>query len=198
MSLLVLIGAQAVGKMTVGEALSQEIDGRLLFNHQTIDLFANFLGYDERTFALSDRTRKELFRAFVAKPEANLVETIIFTIMIDFSGEADRDFLTEISDIFLAAGQSVYFVELQADLETRLQRNQSDHRLQKKPSKRDRQASEQELRQSMSTYRLLSRPGELAKLFPQVATMVLDNTDLTAPVAAAKIRTYFELPKRKK
>ena len=45
MSLIVLMGPQAVGKMTVGRALEKKIDGKLLFNHQTIDLFANFLGY---------------------------------------------------------------------------------------------------------------------------------------------------------
>ena len=39
MSLIVLIGAQAVGKMTVGKALEKQLDAKLLFNHQTIDLF---------------------------------------------------------------------------------------------------------------------------------------------------------------
>ncbi len=61
MSLIVLIGAQAVGKMTVGKALEKQLDAKLLFNHQTIDLFANYLGYTERAFQLSDSVRKELF-----------------------------------------------------------------------------------------------------------------------------------------
>ena len=41
MSLIVLIGAQAVGKMTVGRELEKQLDGKLLYNHQTIDLFAD-------------------------------------------------------------------------------------------------------------------------------------------------------------
>ena len=61
MSLIVLIGAQAVGKMTVGKVLEKQLDAKLLFNHQTIDLFANYLGYTERAFQLSDSVRKELF-----------------------------------------------------------------------------------------------------------------------------------------
>ena len=61
MSLIVLIGAQAVGKMTVGKALEKQLDAKLLFNHQTIDLFTNYLGYTERAFQLSDSVRKELF-----------------------------------------------------------------------------------------------------------------------------------------
>ena len=63
MSLIVLIGAQAVGKMTVGKALEKQLDAKLLFNHQTIDLFANYLGYTERAFQLSDSVRKGLFQA---------------------------------------------------------------------------------------------------------------------------------------
>ncbi len=62
MSLIVLIGAQAAGKMTVGKELEKRLDAKLLFNHQTIDLFANFLGYSPAAFALSNQTRIELFR----------------------------------------------------------------------------------------------------------------------------------------
>ena len=54
MSLIVLIGAQAAGKMTVGKELEKRLDANLLFNHQTIDLFANFLGYSPAAFALSN------------------------------------------------------------------------------------------------------------------------------------------------
>lgn len=61
--LVLLVGPQAVGKMTVGMELEERIDARLLFNHQTIDLFAHFLHYTE-TFRLSDTVRKELFSSF--------------------------------------------------------------------------------------------------------------------------------------
>lgn len=50
MALIVLIGSQAVGKMTVGKELEKQIDGKLLFNHQTLDLFADFLGYSKDAF----------------------------------------------------------------------------------------------------------------------------------------------------
>lgn len=193
MSLVVLIGAQAVGKMTVGEALAPALNGRLLFNHQTLDLFANYLGYDRRTFQLSDQTRKALFRAFVADPAANPVDTIIFTVMIDFNSQDDLDFLQEISEIFLTAAEPVYFVELQADLLVRLQRNRSEHRLAAKPSKRDLAASEQDLRESVTQYRLTSQPGELAHLFPEVNCLVLDNTGLAPTSAAQQICQYFSI-----
>lgn len=62
--LVLLVGPQAVGKMTVGMELEERIDARLLFNHQTIDLFAHFLHYTPETFRLSDTVRKELFSSF--------------------------------------------------------------------------------------------------------------------------------------
>ena len=89
MSLIVLIGAQAVGKMTVGKALEKQLDAKLLFNHQTIDLFANYLGYTERAFQLSDSVRKELFHAFVENPATNTTKNIIFTVVIAFDQEQD-------------------------------------------------------------------------------------------------------------
>jgi tRNA uridine 5-carbamoylmethylation protein Kti12 len=100
MSLIILIGAQAVGKMTVGKELEKQIDGKLLYNHQTIDLYANFLGYTQETFRLSDLTRRELFKSFVLNKNNNVTEAIIFTIMIGFSEAYDRQFLKEIAAIF--------------------------------------------------------------------------------------------------
>lgn len=44
MSLIVLIGAQAVGKMTVGKALEKQLDAKLLFNHQPLTYLQTILG----------------------------------------------------------------------------------------------------------------------------------------------------------
>ena len=143
MSLIVLIGAQAVGKMTVGKALEKQLDAKLLFNHQTIDLFANYLGYTERAFQLSDSVRKELFHAFVENPATNTTKNIIFTVVID--QEQDFQFLEEISEIFLSKHESVYFVELVSSTSIRLERNVHPERLEAKPSKRDVDFSRKEL-----------------------------------------------------
>lgn len=136
MSLIVLIGAQAVGKMTVGKELEKRLDAKLLFNHQTIDLFANFLGYSPAAFALSNQTRIELFKAFVHNEANNTTKSIIFTVLIDFDQSSDLAFLQEIAQIFTDARQEVYFIELVADIEERLQRNCHEDRLVAKPSKR--------------------------------------------------------------
>ncbi|WP_419465597.1 hypothetical protein [Bhargavaea massiliensis] len=66
MELILVTGPQAVGQMTVGREPEKHMDAQLLYNHQTIDLFARFLGYTKEAFRLSDETRKNLFRAVLS------------------------------------------------------------------------------------------------------------------------------------
>lgn len=187
MALIVLIGSQAVGKMTVGKELEKQIDGKLLFNHQTLDLFADFLGYSKDAFLLSDRTRKELFKAFVNNPETNTTKTIIFTVVIDFDSAYDIEFLQDISSIFLEANQKVYFVELVAALRERLKRNVHEERLKAKPSKRDTKFSRKELLTSTLKNRLESRENEVKKLFPAVKHLKINNTKLAPKEVCTQI-----------
>ncbi len=187
MALIVLIGSQAVGKMTVGKELEKQIDGKLLFNHQTLDLFADFLGYSKDAFLLSDRTRKELFKAFVNNPETNTTKIIIFTVVIDFDSAYDIEFLQDISSIFLEANQEVYFVELVAALRERLKRNVHEDRLKSKPSKRDTNFSRKELLTSTLKNRLESRENEVKKLFPAVKHLKINNTKLAPKEVCTQI-----------
>lgn len=187
MALIVLIGSQAVGKMTVGKELEKQIDGKLLFNHQTLDLFADFLGYSKDAFLLSDRTRKELFKAFVNSPETNTTKTIIFTVVIDFDSAYDIEFLQDISSIFLEANQEVYFVELVAALRERLKRNVHEERLKAKPSKRDTKFSRKEILTSARKKRLESRENEVKKLFPAVKHLKINNTKLAPKEVCTQI-----------
>ena len=187
MALIVLIGSQAVGKMTVGKELEKQIDGKLLFNHQTLDLFADFLGYSKDAFLLSDRTRRELFKAFVNNPETNTTKTIIFTVVIDFDSAYDIEFLQDISSIFLEANQKVYFVELVAALRERLKRNVHEERLKAKPSKRDTKFSRKEILTSARKNRLESRENEVKKLFPVVKHLKINNTKLAPKEVCTQI-----------
>lgn len=193
MSLIVLIGGQAVGKMTVGKELEKMIDGKLLFNHQTIDLYANFLDYTPETFRLSDQTRKMLFRTFAANTETNLVEHLIFTVMIDFDSRDDRQFLQDIATIFQEEQQEVYFIQLTTDLNTRLTRNQHPDRLAAKPSKRNLASSRNELLTTAQNYRLSLPATEFATSFPEIFTLTIDNTELSAVDCAQTIKQHFNL-----
>lgn len=193
LSLLVLIGAQAVGKMTIGKELEKHIDGRLLFNHQTIDLCANYLGYTEATFKLSNQIREELFTAFVNNLDKNPIKTMIFTVLIDFSQSEDIQFLHRISEIFLNKDEKVYFVELIANLEERILRNKHEDRLTEKPSKRDIESSHNELVETMKIARLETNKDELKQLFPKVNCLKIDNTFKAPQLVAKNIIDYFNL-----
>ncbi|MCO6019270.1 MULTISPECIES: AAA family ATPase [Carnobacterium] len=193
MSLIVLIGAQAVGKMTVGKELEKQIEAKLLFNHQTIDLFATYLGYTNDTFALSSNVRKDLFKAFVKNKGNNATNSIIFTVLIQFDQPDDIDFLTEISSLFLNEGESVYFIELTTDLDERLKRNVHEERLLEKPSKRNLEFSKNELLADMKEHRMVSNENEWNELFPNVHSLKLDNTFLSPTETASQIVAYFQL-----
>lgn len=195
MALIVLIGAQATGKMTVGKELEKQIDGKLLFNHQTIDIFANYLGYNKYTFGLSDQTRKELFKAFVLNKGKNTTESIIFTVLVAFDQEDDIQFLKDSAAIFKDAQEDVYFVELVSDIKVRLERNKHADRLAAKPSKRDLDFSENELLTSFEKHQLESEENQLKEIFEPLGIQCLkiDNTNLLPLKVSQKIKDYFQL-----
>lgn len=190
MELIVIMGPQAVGKMTVGREVEKLVDAKLLYNHETIDLYANFLGYGKETFRLSNETRFNLFRAFVQN-EYNIVNGIIFTVVVGFDLEEDRVFLKEISDIFTDVGGKVYLIELEADLETRLERNVGESRLQAKPSKRNLEFSRNELLASHEKHRLNSLPGEVAEIVPKAHYLRINNCELEADETAKRIQEFL-------
>ncbi|MFL2105498.1 hypothetical protein [Desemzia sp. FAM 23991] len=191
MDLIVIMGPQAVGKMTVGRELEKKIEAKLLHNHETIDLFAKFLGYGKETFRLSDQTRKELFKAFVSN-EQNVTESIIFTVVVAFDLIEDIDFLTEISEIFLEGQGRVFLIELEADLETRLQRNIGESRLEAKPSKRNIEFSRNDLLTTHEKHRLNSLPNEVTEKIKQVNYLKIDNTHLEAEKVASRIAEFVQ------
>lgn len=187
MDLILIVGPQAVGKMTVGHALEKKIEASLLFNHETIDLFAKFLGYTSETFRLSDQVRGDLFEAFVKHPATNVTKGIIMTVVIGFDLETDWAVLKQWTSHFLDADGAVYFIELEADLDERLKRNTSDFRLEMKPSKRDTVFSKNELIRSMEQHRLISYEGEVPERLPEVNYLRINNSNLSPEDTAASI-----------
>ncbi|MNS60332.1 hypothetical protein D3C72_933220 [compost metagenome] len=80
-------------------------------------------------------------------------------------------------------------VELEADLEERLERNKSQHRLMHKPTKRNFERSEQDLKRTAERYRLNSREGELHK----ENYIRINNTRISPAKAAQMIKDKFQL-----
>ncbi len=107
---------------------------------------------------------------------------IIFTYVWAFNMQEDWDYVNQVSQIFEYRGGTVYYVEREADLEERLERNKSSHRLEHKPSKRDVEWSENNLKNSMDKYRLNSLEGEI-----KYSNYIKINNTKLSPVDVAKV-----------
>ena len=186
MKLVIIFGPQAVGKMTVGHELEKTTDLKLFHNHMTIELVSPFFSYgSESGKRLVNLFRKEIFEE-VAKSD---LEGLIFTYVWAFNQQSDWDYIDNLCDIFESKGGTVYFVELEADVDERLERNKHPHRLSHKPTKRNLERSEKDLKDSMDKHRLNSKNGEIQK----ENYLRIDNTNLSPEETAQKIKERFQL-----
>ncbi len=117
------------------------------------------------------------------------LEGLIFTYVWAFDQQEDSDFVSQTCEIFESQGATIYFIELEADMDERLERNKSPHRLEHKPTKRNIDWSEKELRESMRIYRLNSYKGEIKN----ENYIKINNTNLSAAEVAEIVSKRFEL-----
>jgi len=186
MKLIIIFGPQAVGKMTVGHELEKTTDLKLFHNHMTIELVSPFFSYgSESGKRLVNFFRKEIFEE-VAKSD---LEGLIFTYVWAFDQKSDWDYINNLCNIFESKGGTVYFVELEADVNERVKRNKHPHRLKHKPTKRNLEKSEKDLKDSMNKYRLNSKNGEIKK----ENYIRIDNTNLSPKETVQKIKEKFQL-----
>lgn len=186
MKFVIIFGPQAVGKMTVGQELEKITGFKLFHNHVSIDFVSNYFSYSTKEGQkLVTLIREEIFKA-VAKSD---MQGFIFTFVWGFNFQSEWDYINNICKIFEDEGGAVYFVELEADLATRIERNKSPNRLEHKPLKRDVERFEKELINSMEKYRLNSHEGEIKR--ENYAR--IENTNLSAVEAALIIKDKFGL-----
>ena len=183
MKLVFLIGDAAVGKMTVGQALMKQTGLRLFHNHMmiepVIEIFGAFNGH------VTQQLREVIFHEFAKSDNKGL----IFTYLWAFDMQSDWDYVAHVSDIFRQQGAEIYYVELIAPQEVRLQRNETANRLAHKASKRDLEASRARLLRDDANYRCVSLPGEI----PFENYLRIDNSEISAETAAKMIREHFAL-----
>ncbi|MEI2712114.1 MAG: AAA family ATPase [Nocardioides sp.] len=189
MRLLVLIGPPAVGKMTVGRAIAQRSDFRLFHNHHSIEMLLDVFAYGTPPFdALNVEIRRRVFEEAAASGT-----NLIFTYVMAMDSQGDADYLRRLMAPYLDQDADIRLVELRADLATRLERNRTEFRLAAKPSKRDLEWSEENVR-GLDAERLVSHPeieGPGERLFQEHATLRLDTTDLSAEDAADEILRWL-------
>lgn len=185
MKFVLIFGPQAVGKMTVGHELERITELKLFRNHMTIELLSPLFGFTPEMWRLSTEFRQSVFEAFAASDQYGL----IFTYVWGFDLESDWESVDRICSTFEDRGGQVYLVELEADLEVRLERNKTPHRLEHKPSKRDVERSEHDLKLTAEKHRLNSVDGEITR----ENYLRMNNTTMSPQAVAQTIKNTFNL-----
>ena len=186
MKLVFIVGDAAVGKMSVGKELANQTGLKLFHNHVTIEPVLEVFGYRNKNAV--NRTRQVFFEEF-AKTD---LPGLIFTMMMDFDNlKVESEYLDSIVNIFNKYNEivDVYFIELDADQQTRLYRNSTPQRLEAKPSKKDVEISNQRLIQDDLEGRFISKDGEVE--YSNFLRIVNDNLAIEDQVKL--IRDTFNL-----
>lgn len=185
-TLLHIVGPPAVGKMAVGYAIEERTGLRLFHNHLTIEPVLRFFQFGTPAYCrLVDEFRSRIMEEVAASDLPGL----IFTFVWAFDDPEDAAIIERYSTHFRARGGRVLIVELEAPLEVRLQRNESELRLREKPSKRHIPASRQNVIDVDGRYRLNSN-GEFDG---RADYLRIDNTTLSTAAAAERVIDHFEL-----
>lgn len=186
MTLLVIFGPPAVGKMTVGMEIENRTGLRLFHNHMTVDPVLQFFPYGSPSFAaLVMDVRCRIFEEVAASD----LPGMIFTYVWAFDDPDDKAHIDRLVEIFRKRNARICFVELEATQAERLHRNETPLRLAEKKTKRDIQHSRQhlidvDLRHRLNTDRDFFYPDLHLKI---------DNTNLSAEAVAQRVIEHFGL-----
>lgn len=184
-NLIVVCGPQAVGKMTVAESLRDKLKYNLMTNHDSIETGSKLFGF----FTPAMREFNGYFREKAFEIAVKHGVDLLFTYVCAFDMPEERTYLNHLAEQFTSAGGNFYFVELSADLETRLERNATPHRMEMKISKRDVERSRADLLRTAEQHRLNSAEGE----FWFGNHLKIDNTHLSPDAVADQVIAHFGL-----
>jgi hypothetical protein len=193
---LVIFGPPAVGKMTVGRAIAARSDFRLFHNHSVLEPLLEVFDYGTPPF----RRLLGEFRRRVVEEAADSGVDLVLTYVWGLDLEEDARWIEDKADQYAQRGAEVSFVELYADLDTRLTRNRTAHRLAEKRSKRDVEWSDENVRlleeHVMNTARddIAATPGE--QFLAGRRHLRIDNTALSADEAAEQILAWLDAGQR--
>ena len=189
-NLIVVCGPQAVGKMTVAESLRDKLKYNMMMNHDSIEVSDRIFGFDTP----AQREFNSIFRekAFELAVKHNV--DLLFTYVAAFEKEEENNYLKTLEHQFTASGGNFYFVELSADLDTRLKRNLTPHRMERKASKKDTKWSEENLLKDSQRHRLNTKEGEI--LFEN--HLKIDNTNLSPDEVADIVIGKYNLKANQK
>ena len=189
--LLLITGPPAVGKMTVGRAICARSDFRLFHNHHTVEPLLEVFGHGTPPF---ERLTME-FRRRVLEEAVEHGLRLVFTLVWGVDDPVEAALVGQMVAPYREAGLPVRWVEMYADLETRLARNGGADRIAAKPSKADQVWSDAHVREVDQRLRMNTDPLEPTvadELLADVEHLRLDNAALTADEAAQRVLAWLE------
>jgi hypothetical protein len=192
MRLLLIIGPPAVGKMTVGREITRRSSYRLFHNHHTIEPLVEVFGHGTPPFTILN---SEFRRRVIEEAAAHGVD-LIFTFVWQLEDPADEREVRTLVAPYEEAGGEVLVVELSAGLATRLERNRGEDRIAAKPTKRDVEWSDGNVRE-LERYRLNSdptgeRPTPADRFLREHPHLHLDTTALSASQTAERVLAWLD------
>jgi len=185
--LLFVVGPPAVGKMSVGQAITERTGLRLFHNHISIELALRYFDYGTPAFR---RITGAIRRRVIEEVAASNLPGLVFTFVWAFNLPEDQAFVDQCAMPFRERGARVLFLELEATQAERLKRNQCVSRLAEKPSKRDLEASRRRLLELDARNQLNSG----GKFDNRPDYLHIDNTLLTPGEVAERVIKHFGLP----
>lgn len=185
---VVIAGPPAVGKMTVGRALSARTGFPLFHNHVPIEAVLPVFAFGSPEF---NRLVGGFRRAMLEEVAQSDLAGFVYTIMFDFANPREIEFIQRLQTQFGPPSWRVVLVELEADLDIRLRRNASAERLAEKPSKRDVGASRARLLAAEERYQLNSDGS-----FPHAEHVKIDNSAMRPDQVATQVIAHFGLVDR--
>jgi cytidylate kinase len=178
--LVVIIGPPASGKAAVGSSLAQITGFRLFHNHMTAEPAAALFGWGTPLFgeALTE-IRLSLLSKALAHPQ---MPAIIFTFVWAFDVPTDNHFMAQLVELFRSSHCKVFFVELVATLQARVDREGTPLRLSLKPAKRDVERARALHAEYDGKYQMNSNND-----FPYPDSHLIVDTERHTPAEAARL-----------
>jgi hypothetical protein len=168
--------------MTVGQRLAEMTGFKLLYNHIVVDLVTEFFPFGSEPFhALARPMTLQLIEACAANDVS-----LIITHGLVFSAPGSHRLLEEWSEPYRRRGREIFYAELTAPLDVRIERNATENRAR---HKKVDWATPERMRE-MEGWGRWNSDGDI----PDPARHILiDNSALTAEDAAAMIKGAFGL-----
>lgn len=187
MSLLLILGPPAVGKMTVGRAIADRSAFRLFHNHHSIEMLLDVFDHGTPPF----RTLNTEIRSRVIEEAAATGTDLVFTFVMGMDEEDEAAYLERLAAPY---GDDVAVVE---------PGRRPRHPAGPQPHRAPARGEEVQARPGVvghqrprfeADYRMTSEPGRDApgeRLLARWRHLVVDNTDLAADEAAERVLAWL-------